>query len=219
MNKNALVIFAREPELGCVKTRLAKDLGDELTLRLYKAFVKDVTYIVQTLVDVDLYIYYVGLESPVMFLQEFSQSFILRKQNGSDLGARMKDAFDCLFGEGYEKVLLVGTDCITFSKEDLSTAFDQLNTNDCVLGPTFDGGYYLIALKEMKDILFEDIPWSTECVFDMTQKYLLNMNQSTYLLDPKDDIDDIKTLRVVQKKLNFKVNMTHSTQILDKLQL
>jgi rSAM/selenodomain-associated transferase 1 len=144
----ALIMFAREPKLGEVKTRLAKSITAESVLALYEAFVKDVANLCQSVSCDVRYLYYYSDDGRVSFLKAFSDKFILMRQRGKDLGERLLNAFtDCEKG-GYARTIIVGSDCLTMTSEDLRSAFNALEANDFVLGPCTDGGFYLIGAKK-----------------------------------------------------------------------
>ncbi|MEM7394475.1 MAG: TIGR04282 family arsenosugar biosynthesis glycosyltransferase, partial [Verrucomicrobiota bacterium] len=107
-----------------------------------------------------------------------------------DLGDRMLGALNHAFELGYGEAVIIGTDCPALSARHLKQAFDTLKTNDVVLGPTFDGGYYLIGMKQPHQALFRDIPWSTEAVFPNTMEVMKTENLSCGLLPRLRDLDD-----------------------------
>ncbi len=194
-DKIALIIFAREPKEGKVKTRLGRDLPAKTVLLLYKAFVKDVIAVADKVSCDARFIYYVGTGASIPFLRKFQKRFILKRQTGKDLGERMYRAFDFCRRQGFQKVIIVGTDCLTFTAADIQLAFKRLNKKDIVLGPTNDGGYYLIGLNAMDKSLFENIDWSTSHVLEQTLKKSTRLHKTNYLLSKKEDIDTIQSLK------------------------
>jgi len=145
--KSALIVFAREPKDGNVKTRLCRDLPHATVTRLYKAFVKDVLKIALDTKCDERFIYYAGSSSSIPFLRRLSNGFHLKKQRGQDLGERMYRAFVYCRKKNFDRIVIIGTDCLTLTSRDIEMALKKLNSYDCVLGPAQDGGYYLIALK------------------------------------------------------------------------
>jgi len=215
--ETALVIFAREPKKGKVKTRLARDLPVHLVLRLYRAFVQDVLNLAQKVQCSQRFIFYAGTGASIPFLRRFARRFHLKRQTGKDLGIRMYNAFVRCQREGFEKVVLIGTDCLTIKPQDIDRAFQKLSQYDCVLGPSRDGGYYLIGIKDPKKAMFDHIPWSTEDVLKKTLKKAKQLRYKTYLLPCKEDIDTISNLKSCRKAIQKSGIMLHTLRILTKI--
>ena len=109
-------------------------------------------------------------------------------QTGNDLGERMKNAFTDALAI-YEKAIIVGSDCTTLHAHHIQTAFQALDSCDLVLGPSSDGGYYLLGMKQLLPTLFEDIPWSTTQVLPITMERIKEADKSFFLLPELTDID------------------------------
>ncbi len=198
-SKKALIIFTRNPELGKVKTRLAKTIGDESTLKIYKFLLNHTIEITQNL-NVDKYVFY----SENIHRDDIWNGDIFRKklQSGNDLGERMKNAFLEIFGMGYGKAVIIGSDMYDLDKNDLDTAFEALQTDKYVIGPATDGGYYLLGMKEINSEIFENKNWGTSTVLKTTLEDL--KTESYVLLEERNDIDyyeDIKNVGVFQQFL------------------
>ncbi len=198
-SKKALIIFTRNPELGKVKTRLAKSVGDESALKIYKFLLQHTVDITKDL-NVNKYIFY----SENIQRDDIWNPDIYRKklQTGSDLGERMNNAFSEIFGMGYEKAIIVGSDIYDLDKKDIEAAYDALQTSNFVLGPAKDGGYYLLGMKEMKEELFQDKEWGADTVLKNTIKDL--KEEKYLLLEERNDVDyfeDIKNIDAFQKFL------------------
>lgn len=196
MNKeNLLIIFARNPVLGKVKTRLAEEVGDEKALQIYLKLLEH-THKVADNVAAQKHVFYTENIDEFGLLDYFK--FQKKLQEGSDLGERMHNAMKSGFDEGYRNVIIIGSDCIELSTEVINEAFEALRTNDCVLGPASDGGYYLIGLRVLQDFLFQDKSWSTSDVLLDTLLDLQNAQLSYKLLPTLNDIDtktDLDLLR------------------------
>jgi rSAM/selenodomain-associated transferase 1 len=135
-NKNLLLIFTRNPELGKAKTRLAKTVGDKTALEIYK-FLLQKTRDVSLKVTSDKAVYYsVKIRTNDIWDDEIYQK---HQQNGEDLGIRMKNAFKDGFNSGYQKVMIIGSDLYDLSPKNIENAFTELNNNDVVIGPALDG--------------------------------------------------------------------------------
>ncbi|MBC7493445.1 MAG: TIGR04282 family arsenosugar biosynthesis glycosyltransferase, partial [Flavobacterium sp.] len=163
--KKALIILTKNPELGKVKTRLAKTIGDEKALEVYKKLVLH-TYHITANLNVDKFVFYSdNIEADDIW---DANLFIKALQQGSNLGDRMNAAFEHVFNLNYKSVCIIGSDCYELNADIIDTAFSQLEETNCVIGPTFDGGYYLLGLNNLQPELFKNIEWSTETVFDAT---------------------------------------------------
>ncbi len=198
-SKKALIIFTRNPELGKVKTRLAKSVGDESALEIYKFLLKHTVAITKNL-NVDKYVFY----SENIHRDDIWDPEIFRKklQTGTDLGEKMQNAFSELFEMGYEKVLIVGSDIFELGQSDIENAFEVLQTTETVIGPATDGGYYLLGMKERNVAIFQNKNWGTSTVLKET---LSDLRQKKYvLLEERNDVDyyqDIKEIDAFQQFL------------------
>ena len=118
-----------------------------------------------------------------------------------DLGERMKNAFMEAFDSGFKRVVLIGSDIPGLTLEFIEEAFTSLKEKDVVIGPSFDGGYYLVGFRDKKfsPQVFKGIPWSTERVFEETMKILEREGLTVHALKPLRDIDKIDDLREFQR--------------------
>lgn len=190
-NQNLLVVFARNPVLGKVKTRLAAEIGDHQALLVYLQLLEH-THKVADEVAADVQVHYTDSIDEFGLLDYFKFKKML--QQGEHLGARMYNAIEGGLDAGYSKVVLIGSDCIELTAEIVEDAFTVLDSHDCVLGPANDGGYYLIGLKIARDFLFEDKPWGTADVLLDTIIDLQNAQMSFSLLPTLNDVDTKKDL-------------------------
>lgn len=183
-NKNLLLIFTRNPELGKAKTRLAKTVGAETALDIYK-FLLQKTHDVSLEVTSDKAVYY----SVKVRAHDIWDSKIYQKhqQVGQDLGIRMLHAFKNSFDAGYEKVMIIGSDLYDLTSQNIENAFIQLDTNDLVIGPAEDGGYYLLGMNSLHPQIFKNKDWGTETVRKDTLADL--KDKKVKLLEVKNDID------------------------------
>lgn len=186
MYENLLIIFAKKPELGKVKTRLAATIGDEKALEIYLKLLQH-TYKEAYKVKADKAVFYSDKVHDFDMLDYFK--FPKAVQSGSDLGEKMKNAFSLGFRRAYEKVVLIGSDCPTVTDEIIENAFRALDNHDAVLGPAEDGGYYLVGIKEPNNELFENKLWSTSDVLLDTVLDLKKQNKSYHLLQTLNDVD------------------------------
>lgn len=184
--KNALIIFARKPVLGKVKTRLATKAGQQKALEIYKLLLAHTRSIASSLLC-DKFVF---VTEPID--DNFWQEFAAEMQEGIDLGNRMQHAFNLLFSKGYQHCVIIGSDCPGLSSKMVTIAFQSLNDNDMVIGPATDGGYYLLGMRKMIGEVFINKDWSTSKVFDQTMQDVISLNLSCYLLPQLTDVDEIE---------------------------
>jgi rSAM/selenodomain-associated transferase 1 len=165
----AVAIMAKAPQAGEVKTRLCPPFSTNEAAELYRCFLLDKIAQVRTLTRATPAIAYTPDEGRIFF-EEFAPGFVLLPQRGPDLGARLANSFDHLFAGGYAGALLIDSDTPTLPIGFLQQALDLIATptTDLVLGPSDDGGYYLIGLRKLYPELFERITWSTAQVMPET---------------------------------------------------
>ena len=194
--KNALILFVRHPELGKVKTRLAKDIGEQAALNIYVQLLQH-THDITCALDCDKFVFYTDeiIENDIWE----EACYLKRKQCAGDLGERMKYAFDELFHVGYNKVIIIGSDCPGLSSGFIITAFEVLNEMDAVLGPAADGGYYLLGLTKMEEGIFKCKQWSTDSVLEDTICDLNNFGLRYFLLPALHDVDTKNDLDKLNK--------------------
>jgi rSAM/selenodomain-associated transferase 1 len=197
---NLLLIFTRNPELGKVKTRLAKTIGDEAALDIYKFLLEHTKQVTQNL-SCDKAVYYSVKvrENDIWDATTYQK----HQQEGSDLGVRMLNAFQQAFSRGYEKVVIIGSDLPDVTSEHINNAFEKLSSNDVVMGPAEDGGYYLLGIKKLHANIFQHKDWGTSTVRKDTLNDL--QNESVHLLETLNDVDvfdDIKNNPTFNQFLN-----------------
>lgn len=185
--RRGLIVFAKNPEKGKVKTRLAKDIGAYQALSWYIRLLKKTEAEVQGLACVKTVFWAqdVPMHPPVFSNEEFNH----KVQSNGDLGDRMQKAFQAYFDQAYDAVVIVGTDCWDLKTKHVEKAFRALQNHDVVMGPAKDGGYYLIGMKEMHKDLFKDIPWSTETVAAKTLEKINELGLSMIQLETLSDVD------------------------------
>lgn len=199
----ALVIFAKAPIPGQVKTRLCPPLTPDEAATLHGSFVLDQLERTKAAaarfkLPVDRYLACAPSSTHAFFkIMGERQGVRLIDQIGEDLGARMAQTFETLFSRGYKHVLIVGTDVPTLPLDRYKQAHTLLESHDLVLGPALDGGYYLIGLNRSAPDLFSGIPWSTEQVLQRTQEKGRILGLNTALLTPWRDVDTIDDLRAL----------------------
>ena len=197
---NALLIFVKSLIYGQVKTRLAVTVGNDRAIKIYQQLLVH-SYAAFKNVCADKIVFYSDfIEDDIWKNDEFEKKI----QQGNDLGERMKNAFNTAFEKRYEKVIIVGTDCPGIDDDILEIAFAKLDDHDMVIGPSTDGGYYLLGMKKAEPFLFENIEWSTGSVLKETIGRCTKNYWSYFLLPELTDIDEEKDLVHFKETFNFK---------------
>jgi uncharacterized protein len=198
--RSAVAIMAKAPQSGQVKTRLCPPLSYREAAELYRCFLFDKIAQVNTLQRAAPVVSYSPDDSRALFEDLTPPHFMLIPQHGDDLGARLLFTFDRLFLQGFTQVIVIDSDTPTLPTAYLEQALMLIaeRVNDVVLGPTEDGGYYLIGLRQSHRELFEQMPWSTSQVFPETRRrseqYGLTVACTEYWYDV-DTPEDLSRLR------------------------
>jgi len=196
-NRQCLLLFLKYPERGKVKSRLAKDLNKDITLLLYKNFVLDLLDTLKKK-NFSLRICFYPPDSKGKVKEWLGNSYLYMPQKGKDLGERMKNAFKTVYSEGFSKVVLIGSDIPDLNVKVLNEAY-ECDDCDTVIGPSSDGGYYLIGFKNntfMPEI-FDGIQWGSGTVFKKTIEILKRNNRRVHILPEWQDIDRLDDLRAL----------------------
>ena len=202
---NVLVIFAKAPVVGQVKTRLCPPLTLGQAAELARCFLLDTVEQACSLsADVQVFIAFTPTGSEPLFraLLPFPVQYLA--QRGSSLGERECNVFLDLHQRGAKKVILIGSDIPTLPETHLQEAFTLLEDPSCdvVLNPTTDGGYCLIGMREPHTALFENIAWSTPAVMQETLVQAQRDHLSVRLLPSWHDVDDESDLRRLGTELS-----------------
>jgi rSAM/selenodomain-associated transferase 1 len=192
-----IVIFAKRPEPGRVKTRLIPVLGAEgaadLAREMLAATVEEA---LATGLAVDL----CGDPDAAQWHQ--ARTGLVRTAQGEgDLGARLARAVRRTLGEG-DNVLLVGADCPDLDRHRLAAAAEALASHDSVIHPAQDGGYALLGLKRFDPSLFEAIEWSTAAVAEQTMRKIEALGWSLHVGETLRDVDEPEDLRHSRESVN-----------------
>ncbi|SHF46075.1 hypothetical protein SAMN02745206_02025 [Desulfacinum infernum DSM 9756] len=207
MNRNALILFARNPEPGRVKTRLAKHIGDRAACNLYERLLRFALGLIEdfrtTAPRTDVFAAVTPAESVPTFRDRFSIPWAVFPQEGDHLGERMALAFRKLFLRGYDRVLLLGSDLADVNAQDLQGAFRALDGAEAVLGPAEDGGFYAVGLRRPCPAAFQDPQWGTSDVLERTLKALKSEGLATRLLPARRDVDRPEDLSALRRHWAF----------------
>lgn len=203
-HQNLLLIFTRNPELGKCKTRLASKVGDQAALDIYTFLLAHTAQVTRS-VAADKQLYY----SETIWENDIWDNSVYDKklQTGSDLGARMQQAFAQGFADGYERIIIIGSDLYDLDTATIDTAFLKLDENEVVLGPATDGGYYLLGLSRAQNQIFKNKAWGTDSVLADT---LADLKHSKVgLLDERNDVDHYEDIADNPAFAPFLKHMTH----------
>ncbi len=197
--KTCLIVFAKNPVPNQVKTRLVPTLSPEQAATLYTAFLTDGCAVLATLSDVDLIIAYTPTEARSDLQALIGDDVLYIPQTGANLGERLASATQWATEQKYTKILLVGSDSPTLPIAYVSKAVTLLNSQDIIIGPSTDGGYYLIGFSATNvattvPFVFENIAWSTESVFQQTLARIRSLKATVGLLPPWYDVDTAEDL-------------------------
>lgn len=199
-----LMVFVKNPVKGKVKTRLAKSLGEEQTLEIYKKLIGHTRRVIEALACKKVIYYSDHVDQyddwhPGIYSKEL--------QNGNDLGAKMANAFRKGL-KSHNKVIIIGSDCPGISRKIIGDGFKMLEDKEVVIGPAEDGGYYLLGMNKYHPFLFEDLKWGTSSVFSDTLGKIKSHRLDHGLLPELVDIDEKKDLKLSGWKAGQKIATT-----------
>jgi len=195
-NDIALIVFAKQPIAGKVKTRLTTVLSPEEAAELYRCMLIDTLSKVKQLETVDIYLFFEGDGDAASYFATIADGMEVLPQRGNDLGERMMDAFQRIFERGYGSVAIIGTDSPDLPVSFIEEAFLSLEDArlDAVFGPSEDGGYYLLALKRLHAELFQGIGWSSQAVLRESVATAEKVGMRTMMLSFWHDVDTVADL-------------------------
>lgn len=197
---NAFILFTRVPQAGNVKTRLLPVLSPEQCMGLQTAFLRDLACEI-SLTEADLWVSFTpeGEEDSLREIFPYARGLITQKGDG--LGERMHDALSHVLAQGYDKAVLCGSDLPELKKDLLDEAFASLDKSDVCLGPSVDGGYYLVGLKEPFSPLFLDQSYGHGNVWEQAVEVIQSHKLRLASLAVLSDVDTPEDLRRLNKAL------------------
>jgi len=183
------MVFVKNAVAGQVKTRLARHIGANNALKVYQGLLAHTQQVVQQS----------GVPATVFYNNHIEQQLAWGKaqtalQQGHDLGQRMYNAFAQAFQGGAGQVCIIGSDCPGIAPQHITQAFQALQSHDLVLGPSQDGGYYLLGMRQPHKMLFQNIAWSTPQVRTQTLAAAQQAGLSVLELPVLNDVDTINDL-------------------------
>ena len=189
MSKKLLIIFVKNLVLSKVKTRLAKSIGDERAFQVYKQLVEITEKATQN-VKAEKHIYFSDA-----IIEEKWQKTTKFVQKGTDLGEKMQNSIEKGFKDGFDKIILIGSDLPDISAQIIKKGFDELTKNEVVFGPAEDGGYYLVGMTKPHFFIFQNKAWSTDDLLETSLKELQQNEVDFSLLETLNDIDTFEDLK------------------------
>ncbi len=198
--ENELVIFTRYPQPGTTKTRLIPAIGAERAAELQR---KMTEHTVSRMANVDsrriqVTVSFTGAEKSEMRNWLGSNDVSFRKQSTGNLGERLAAAFTRSFSTGRNRVIAIGTDCPQLDRRIIYKSFTHLRDRDLLLGPSTDGGYYLIGLSRQEQSIFSDVNWGGSRVYEQTLAAARLANLSWRTLQPLTDVDRPSDLTLLE---------------------
>jgi rSAM/selenodomain-associated transferase 1 len=200
----SLLVFAKSPVVGQVKTRLIPDIGPEAAMSLYEELLTRTLNTANNSTIKDIQLWLSG-DPNHPFFKTFNEldAIKFKQQTGKDLGEKMFNAFENVLTD-CSYAILIGSDCPTLTINDLKSAAEMLEGDkDIVLGPAKDGGYYLIGLRKNNAELFSNIDWGNDSVFSKTTAKVEKLNLNLGLLTVRSDVDrfsDLQAYEIMKKQ-------------------
>ncbi len=216
-SNRALIVFAKIPQPNKVKTRLTTVLSPEEAAELYDAFLKDALDVYLSMaLDVRLYFSPSDLEVPAELQPD---GVTIYWQKGEDLGARMATAFAETFIEGYQEAVIIGTDHPTLPPAFLEQAYQVMAAPKAIsIGPSEDGGYYLLGMNAFYSEVFQHMTYSHDQVFADTLERIRNTDATLHVLPEWYDVDEPETLhRLIKDVLHSDLALPRTRKTLSKL--
>ena len=207
--KKLIIAFLKFPEPGRVKTRLAGDLGEAGAAEAYSRLVGKVFEVLEEIREVRVRVLYDPPEKRLEVIAWVEEAVGPRLREGlefvaqapGDLGERLAAAVEGAFGDGYDRVAVVGTDCVDLSAATFEATWEGLGEAEVVFGPSRDGGYYLVGLRRPCAEIFREIPWSSEKTLEVSVSSAEKAGMRVALLEELRDVDTIEDWLEVEGRL------------------
>lgn len=199
--KRAVICFTRVPKPGITKTRLLPILTGEQCAKLHSAFLTDLAR-VYAQVDADLFVAYTVDPEWEMLKNIFPDATDFFPQEGADLGEKMYNAIGHVLALGYGQAVLTGADLPMMTESHLNSGFAALENAHVAIGPTSDGGYYLVGMKHPHRAIFENQSYGGTTVLENTLSAGKTAGLTVVLAAPCDDVDTPEDLKNLGKVLS-----------------
>ncbi|MBU0469085.1 MAG: TIGR04282 family arsenosugar biosynthesis glycosyltransferase [Candidatus Omnitrophica bacterium] len=199
---NVLMIFLKYPEPGKVKTRLASSIGDEKAAFYYRDFVETIFKNTRSFNYVR-HVFFSPKEKAKEIKDWLGEQEVYYEQEGECLGERQLNAFKKTLIEGVKKAVVIGTDNPLVNNEVVNEAMRSLESHDVVIGPSEDGGYYLLGMKKIKEMFFNNVDWSTDKVLDQILQNIGGSGLSVGVLKERFDVDTVDDLNLLKEKYGY----------------
>jgi uncharacterized protein len=216
-NSGAVIVFAKEPVLGKVKTRLQERFPAETVLALYQSFVLDTLAMVGKISCTDKWVFFESWGKKARFLRRHAPDFSFRPQRGENLGERLAHACKHFRPTHDFPIVIIGTDTPHLSQRAITKTFRLLINHEAVIGPAKDGGFYLLGLRIFKEEIFDGVSWSTNKVLRQMLRNFKKQNLCFHLLPVEFDIDKptdlvrlVKSHRPLPKNLRLTIRQNPS---------
>ena len=194
-NRQSLILMVRAPRDEGVKSRLAATLGSDFAADFYQRCAEHIVHETSLMNSpVERYVFYTSEEEDTV-RQWLGHGFHFAPQTTGSLGKRLEHAFDTVFSQGAKRVISIATDVPELTHDTLDEAMSALDNTYLVIGPSCDGGYYLLGMKNPHPELSSNIPWSTERVYEETMLRIKARDLSCHILPVLRDIDTEDDLR------------------------
>jgi rSAM/selenodomain-associated transferase 1 len=194
-NRKAIIIFVKYPEEGKVKTRLASTASNKFAAGVYKILSKNIfDQVIKLKNECDVHLFYAPFDSLGKIKDWVGQEFLFKEQSGADLGERIADAFEYVFLNNCKSAVIIGSDLPEIDSSIIIESFKLLESCDVVIAPSDDGGYSLLGMNKQHKFLFENIEWSTDSVFEITQNIIMDNKLNLKIMSPLNDIDTFDEL-------------------------
>ncbi|MFX1534380.1 MAG: TIGR04282 family arsenosugar biosynthesis glycosyltransferase [Promethearchaeota archaeon] len=217
--EGCVLFFVKFPEEGKVKSRLAAEIGDSLAVRLYRQFVLDLMSKLKT-INYPVFICFSPTNSLQGFKRWLGEDNLYLPQIGENLGQKMKQAFITVFTEQFKRAILIGSDSPDLPINLINEALEALRSYHTVIGPCFDGGYYLIGFTQENFLptIFEGINWSTETVLQESIEILKENDLTIHCLPEWADVDTFSDLvEFYQRNQNTEFRSSKTMALLRKV--
>ena len=194
--ENTVILFIKAPQICRVKTRLWPDLNHRECLSLYRLLMNNAIKQLSNSLEYKFIVY----STEPCNRHSVPYNLTVKYQHGLDLGMRMHNAISEELKHA-QRVILIGSDCVQFTKSSLSHALKQLwNKNDIVMTPTNDGGYCLVGMRRTNRAIFENVSWGTSDVFNQTKRVAEKSGKTINILETMHDIDTMNDLHGLKQR-------------------